>query len=122
MHWHRRAHHLAAENLADGLMAKADAEDRNGGRSLLDQVEADAGIVGRAGAGRQHDRLGIGSDHIFHRDLVIAMHSHVRSEPAQVMEQVEGEAVVIVDQQDHGPPFCCVLKVLDANPSEGQGG
>ena len=34
MHRHRRAHHLAAENLADGLVTQANAEDRNGGRRL----------------------------------------------------------------------------------------
>ena len=102
MHRHRRAHHLAAEDLADGLMAEADAEDRNAGRGLLDQIEADAGVIGRAGAGRQHDGFRLGGEHILHRDLVVAMHSHVRPQPAQIVEQVEGEAVVIVDQHDHG--------------------
>ena len=36
------------------------------------------------------------------RDLVVAMHGHLRPEPAQVVDEVEGEAVVVVDQQDHG--------------------
>jgi hypothetical protein len=30
------------------------------------------------------------------------MHGHVGAEPAQVMDEVEGEAVVVVDQDDHG--------------------
>src|SRR6185369_598792 len=51
----RRPHDVAAERLADGLMAEADAEDRDGRRGLFDQIEADTGLVGRAGAGRQHD-------------------------------------------------------------------
>ena len=45
---------------------------------------------------------GCGRDHIGGRDLVVAMHDDVRPQPAEVVEQVEGEAVVIVDQDDHG--------------------
>ena len=72
------------------------------GDGLADQVEADAGLVGRAGAGRQHDRVGVHRDHLVGGDLVVAMHDDVRPQPAEIVEQVEGEAVVIVDQDDHG--------------------
>jgi hypothetical protein len=119
---YRRAHDVAAESLADGLMAKADAKDRDGGRGLVDQLEANAGIVRRAGSGREHDGLGVSGNDLVRRDLVVAMHGNIGPEPAQIMEQVEGKAVVIVDQQDHGRPFWCVLKVLDAAAPAGQGG
>ena len=72
-------------------------------RCLGDEVEADAGLVRRAGAGREHDRFRIGRDHGADGHLVVAMHDDVRPQPAQIMDQVEGEAVVIVDQNDHGP-------------------
>ncbi len=71
------------------------------GAAELDQVEADAGFVRRAGPGRQHDRIGIAVDDFGGGDLVVAMHDNVSSQPAQIMEQVEGEAVVVVDQNDH---------------------
>ena len=67
VHRHRRAHHLAAEDLADGLMTEADAEGRDGRRRLGDEIEADAGVVRRAGAGREHDGVGIGGDHLVGR-------------------------------------------------------
>src|SRR5262245_17445857 len=51
VHLRRRAHHLATERLPDRLVAEADPEHRNGRRGLVDQLEADAGVVGRAGAG-----------------------------------------------------------------------
>ena len=35
------------------------------------------------------------------RNLVVAMDDDVRPQPAQIMDQVEGEAVVVVDQDDH---------------------
>src|ERR1700734_841320 len=68
VHGQGRAHDVAAEGLADRLVAEADAEHRNGRRGLVDQVEADAGIIGGAGPRRQHDRIGIGGDHIGARD------------------------------------------------------
>ena len=57
---------------------------------------------GRAGAGRQHDGVRIGRDHVRGRDLVVAMDLDLRPEPTQIVEQVEGEAVVVVNEQDHG--------------------
>ena len=59
VHGLRRAHDLAAERLADGLVAEADAEACGifaGGS--LDQRQADAGPVRIAGAGRQDDARG----------------------------------------------------------------
>src|SRR5450631_651820 len=97
----RRAHDFAAERLPDRLMPEADAEDRDRGRGLGDQIEANAGFVRRAGAGREHDGFRFGGDHVGGRNLVVAMDDDVRPQPAQVMEQVEGEAVVVVDQNDH---------------------
>src|SRR5262249_41220477 len=101
MHRRGRAHHITAERLADRLVAKADAEHRNVGGGRIDQIEADAGLVGRAPNGRPHDRVGLRADHMVDRDLVVAMHDHVGPEPAQIVDEVEGEAVVIVDQDDH---------------------
>src|ERR1700722_6767937 len=77
---HRRAHHLSAERLADSLMSEADAEHRNGRRCLLDELEADAGIVGGARTGREHDGVGVGGDDLGARHLVVAVHDDVRAE------------------------------------------
>src|SRR5215475_6947078 len=52
VHRHGRPHHLAAKGLADRLVAEADAEDRDGGRCLGDQLEADASLVRCARPGR----------------------------------------------------------------------
>jgi hypothetical protein len=53
-----RAHDIAAEGLADGLMAEADAEHRHGVSRGADQIETNACLARRAGAGRQHDGVG----------------------------------------------------------------
>ena len=60
VHELRRADDLAAEGCADGLVAEADAEDgdllvsRKRGE-VLDERDEDAGVLRRAGAGREDD-------------------------------------------------------------------
>src|SRR5262249_4799268 len=101
VHLHRRTYDLSAELLADRLVAETHAENRNGGGSLGDKIEADAGIVRRAGAGRQHDGLGLAGHHVADGYLVVPIHSHLRAQTTEVVEQVEGETVVVVDEDDH---------------------
>ena len=62
VHRRGRAHHLAAEGIADRLMAEADAEDRDLAGSRGDEIEADAGLFGRARAGGEHNGVGIGGN------------------------------------------------------------
>src|SRR3984885_8447644 len=98
----RRAHHLAAEGVADRLVAEADAEDRDCRSGARDQIETDAGLFGRAGAGRQHDRIGVGGDDVVACHLVVAMHLDLRPELTEIVDEVEGEAVIVIDQNEHG--------------------
>src|SRR5258705_2880356 len=119
MHRQGRTHDVAAEGLADRLMAETDAQDRNAAGGLFYQVEADAGLVRGAGAGRQHDRLGLRGEHRVGGRLVVAPDSDLRPQSAQIMDEVEGEAVIVVDQDDHA--FTCWFKVLDRGAPGGQG-
>ena len=100
----RRAHDPAAERLADGLMPEADAENGNALRGFVDQIEADSRLVGGAGTRREHDRVRIGREHVGARELVVAVDDDLRPQSAEVMDEVEGETVVIVDEHDHLPP------------------
>ena len=88
----------AAEMLADCLMAETYAHQRlariGAGR---DQIEADARLVGRAGAGRNEEACCIGAQRLGGGHRVIALHAHLGPQLHQVMDEVEGEAVVIVD-------------------------
>src|SRR5690242_19031198 len=95
------AHDLAAECLPDRLMSETDAEQRDFACAPDDQFKADAGFIRRAWARRENDRLRIGTEHGIDTDLIVAMDGDVGSQPAQIMEQVESEAVVIVDQDQH---------------------
>ncbi len=100
VHRRWRAHDVAAERLPDRLMAKADAKHRRRFARRADEIETDARFVRRAGAGREDDRVRLVGEHIGDGDLIVAPHRHVRPQLAKVMDEVEGEAVIVVDQRD----------------------
>src|SRR3546814_6613836 len=84
-------------------MAEADAEQRPlcvgaGG----DEIEADPGLVGRAGTGRDENRPGAACQRLDRGQRIVALDAHFGPQLDQIMDEVEGEAVVIVDDEDHG--------------------
>jgi hypothetical protein len=100
-----RPHHLAAERLADGLVAEADAEDRHAAGETRDGSERDARLVRRARPGREDD---VGRRQLldpFHRQLVVAEHAHFGTELFEVLHKVEGKRIVVVDHQHHGTTY-----------------
>src|ERR1700722_684352 len=99
---HRRfgAHHLAAESLADRLVAETDAEDGHM-PGLGYQLQADAGMVGIARSGRDDDALRLQRQGRFDGERVVPFDRYLGAELAQVVPQVIGEAVVVIDQQEH---------------------
>ena len=96
---------ITAKGLADRLVTEADAEQGQVGGELADDVETDAGTVRITRAGRENNarrlqRQGLGCTH-----GVIADDARRRPQFLEIMHQVEGETVVIVDDQQHaGPP------------------
>ena len=73
------------------------------------QMPASFGVQG---PGDKHDRVGPARHDFVRGHLVVATHRHLRAQPTQIMDQVEGEAVVIVDQDDHGAPFSLPVRGL----------
>jgi len=118
----RRTHHVAAEGFADALMAETDAEQRHGLRGRCHEIEADAGLARRAGARRQDDCVGLGGHHRGDGHLIVAMNGHGRAERAQIMHQVPGETVVIVDQRDGRHVGPCFRRSFRLWQGQGQAG
>src|SRR5205814_4965846 len=87
--------------LADALVAEADAEDRGAAGKMADGIDADAGLTGGAWPGRDDDPLGRHLVDVLDSDLVVAKHLDSRAELAQVLVEVVGEAVVVVDEKKH---------------------
>src|SRR5450756_1058447 len=96
------AHH-APVHLADGLVPEADAEHRQAlGAEARDGVHADPRLVRCAGAGRDDEMRRLRRGDLVQRHAVVALHGDLGAELAQVLHQVVGERVVVVDHEDPG--------------------
>src|SRR6266851_4237597 len=91
------AHDPSAKRLAQALVAEADAKDRDLSRQLLDRLVGNAGVVRRAGAGRNDDAVVAGQ--LGNGDLVIAEDDRLDPELAEVLDEVVRERVVVVDDR-----------------------
>ena len=103
-------HHLigagnpSAERLGDRLMAEAHAEDRKPAGRGAHQWQGDAGAIGVAWPWREHDRVGRQGDRVLNSQGVVAIDRSLCAKLAQIVDDVPGEAVVIVDDEQHGAP------------------
>ena len=99
--------HGGPEGHADGLVAEADTQQRGVRRGAgPHQVDRRAGALGGARAGAQQDAVDLGSGccGVGQPGVVVTPHRRLDTQLAQVLHQVEDEAVVVVDDQDlHRP-------------------
>ena len=58
---------------------------------------------GRPGPGEMTMCVGLERVDLVERDLVVAADQRRRAELAEVLREVEGERIVVVDEQDHRP-------------------
>ena len=105
---------LAAERLPHRLVAEADAERLDAGLGeAAHGLDADAGLVGRARAGADDDAVVVVLQQLVDGCDVVADHFEVGPELAQVLDEVVGERVVVVDHQDpHGHAACLVASSI----------
>jgi hypothetical protein len=85
----------------DGLVAEANAEQRP---ALLDagsgQADRDARGLRCARSGRDQQSVMAAGQRLADGDGIVALDADVRPERLQIVDQGEGEAVEIVDDQD----------------------
>src|SRR5438876_12131574 len=95
------SHHARAECLADRLVAETHAQDRYLPGQRLDQRHQDTGFPRRARAGREHGRRGLEGEHLLYGQRVVAVHHRLRAELAEQLDEVVGERVVVVEDEEH---------------------
>jgi len=101
VHQVRGADHLAAEGLADGLMAEADAEDGDFAGHVTDERHQNAGLARRAGTGREQDAVGAECFDLLNGQLVVAMDFHLGTQFSKVLDEVVGKGIVVVENEYH---------------------
>jgi hypothetical protein len=76
---------------------EADAQERHLAGKALDRVDANAGVVRGAGAGGDDDALRRHVVDVLEADLVVAKDLHLLPQLAEVLVEVVGKAVVVID-------------------------
>src|SRR5271168_4695637 len=114
MHEFWRPYHLTAEGGSDGLMSEADSENRDFPGKMADQLNADAGFLRSARPRRNQDAFGAHGFYIADRYLIVAAHLDFRAQFAQILHQVVGEGIVIVEDKNHS-----ALKTAYIRPNSG---
>ena len=101
VHHVRRAHDLAAVELADALVAEAHAEHRDAALAEARGSRRSRARRPRAGPGPGEISTASGSSaaHLVERDRVVAVHDRLRAELTEVLHEVVDERVVVVDDE-----------------------
>jgi len=90
-------HHFAAENVAHALVAEANPEGGRGRAEGLDDVVGQSGFARRTGTGGDEDPGRFEGANLVQGDFVVAANLHLHAQFAEVLDEVVGKAVVIVD-------------------------
>ena len=88
-------------------MPEADAQNWYLFREMADEIERDTRFVGSAGSRRQDDLARSHLFDLFQSHLIVATDLHLFSSLPNVLNEVEGERVVIVKNEDHDQLLSC---------------
>ncbi|MNC08203.1 hypothetical protein D3C75_557830 [compost metagenome] len=102
MHHLAGAHHITAKSLADGLVAEADAKNRKFAGEMLDRFNRDAGFGRGARTGGHNDAFRVEGFDFSDGQFIVAHDFNLGAELAQVLHNVVGKGVVVIDHQQHG--------------------
>src|SRR2546425_11110713 len=108
VHERRGSNDLASEYFTDGLMAEANTEYRNRFMKAPDNIFGYSRIRRCARARRNDNARRFQALYFFQCDLVIPEYVQFFAKLAQVLHQVIGERVVIIDNENH-ISSCCAL-------------
>ena len=94
----------APKGLPDGLMPEAHAEGGNFETQLFDDGDTNARLAGGTRPRRHHNPFGLEGSGFFDGDLVVTFDQYLGAQFAQILHQVVGKGVVVVDEQNHATP------------------
>ena len=97
MHDFLGMHDAPAEGLAYTLMAQADAQQGQFSLKMIDDIDGYPRLVGGARPGRNHDPRRVQILDFLQANLVVAENAHVFTQFAEILHQVVGEGIVIID-------------------------
>ena len=102
MHHPRRTNDTTTERFTDGLMSQAHTQHRGVHTALTNDIDGNACFAWGARARRNHYRVRRHFLYVSHCQLIVAMHFERLAKLAQILHEIEGKRVVIVDDEYHG--------------------
>src|SRR5688572_14180634 len=104
MHQALSPDHLSTEGDCQRLMAEADTEKGQAPGEMRDRFDGNAGFIGRARARRNDDACRLQRLDVLDRDLIVAIDADVLALFPEILNEIVGKRVVIVDHEQHGTP------------------
>ena len=101
-----RLRHLATESLDDRLVAEADPERRRRRAEDEDQLDRDAGVDRPPGARGDDEAVGSELARLGDRQVVAAPDDDLGAQLLEQVDEVVGERVVVVDDEDAHASEC----------------
>src|SRR4051794_4325523 len=95
-------HDVAAESLADALVTEAHAQQRYLAGETLDERHGYAGFVRGARPRRDDDAIRAKRRNLVEADLVVATDDDLLPKLAEILDEVVGKRIVVVDHEQHG--------------------
>src|SRR5579872_6681506 len=109
MHDMSCADHTAPECFADRLVSEAHSQHWNLTGEMADQLDADSCLMRRTRAGRDHNSLRTQAFDLADGHLIVAANLDLGSQLADVLHQVVGERIVVVEYKNHAGRSCYQL-------------
>jgi hypothetical protein len=101
VHYFFGTDHAASKRSADGLVAEANAENRNFPCEALNERDANPSFLGGARTGGDYDALGMELLNFVERYLVISTDFDILAHLAEILRQIKCKGIVVVDEQNH---------------------
>src|SRR2546426_7476352 len=100
MHEIRSGDHISAECLSNSLMSQTDAQNGLLGLKVLNQFQSNAGLVRLPWSRGDHDSVWVPAFNFRDLDLIIAVNFQVLAQFTQILHEIIGKRIIIIDYQN----------------------
>ena len=91
---------ISSKGFRYGLMAKTNSQNGKLPSEPCDQIHRNPGVARPARTGRDHDAIGIHGVDLVQAYLVVTVHVKIAPQLTQVLNEVVGKAVIVIDHDD----------------------
>src|ERR1700687_5474424 len=95
-------HHFSAICLAECLMPATHSPNRDGPAPSLYRSDRDPRFGGRARTRRDYQACYAHRSYLIDSDLIVPLHDRLLAELAEILDEVIGEGIVVVEDEKHG--------------------